>query len=67
MSGRRCSKVLGTPLGICGSVMSTIAGLIEKLEADTPSNAAMACSISAALRERLRRLGAGGTQLRLCL
>ena len=41
------SKVVGTPLGICGSVMATISGLIENVEADTPSSAAMACSISA--------------------
>src|SRR5260370_24539567 len=47
ISGRRCNKVAGTPLGICGRLMSTISGLIENVEADTPSNAAIACSISA--------------------
>ena len=47
ISGRRCSNVVGTPLGICGSVMATIFGSIENVDAETPSSAAIACSIRA--------------------
>src|ERR1700739_1688475 len=30
ISGRRSSKVLGTPVGICGSLMATISGLVAQ-------------------------------------
>src|SRR5579862_620832 len=47
ISGRRSSSADGTPVGIVGRWIAMIAGLIENVEADTPSSAAMACSISA--------------------
>ena len=44
MSGRRCSRAEGTPVGTLGRVSGAVDAASEKLEAGSPTRLAMACS-----------------------